>query len=102
MTNAGNREDRARRHRFADRARGSRDVLFEDRAFEDAQNGHADDRRRISGRDGLAGAQAQIGVGGAQHHAHHQAQQHRPPRELLHLHAFRHEGLVRRFWWEAS
>ena len=90
------REDRARRHRFADGARRSRDVLFEHGALQIAQHRHADHRRRIGGRDGHARVQAQVGVGRAQHHRHHQAQQHGPQRELLHLHVFGNEGTMLR------
>ena len=68
-----NREDGARRHSLADGARGARDVFLEHRTFESAQKRHADDRSRIRGRDGLAGVQAEIGVGRSQHHSHHQA-----------------------------
>ena len=34
MTNAGNGEDGARCHGFADRSGGACEILFEDRAFE--------------------------------------------------------------------
>ncbi len=53
--------------------------------FEEAQDRHADDRRGIGGRDGLAGAQSQVGVGRAQNHAHHEPEEHRAQRELLHI-----------------
>ncbi len=79
-----NGEDRARRHRLADRAYGSRNVLFQDRALHQPQYRHADDCRGISGGDGHAGAQAQIGIGRAQNDGHDQAEQHRPKGELRH------------------
>ena len=87
-------EHSARRHRFADSARGARDILFENASAAQSEHGHANHRRRISGRDGLAGAQAQVGVGRPQHHRHHQPQQQRAPGQLAHLHVFRHERPV--------
>ena len=91
---SGNCEDCARRHRFTDRTRRARDVLFKDRAFEDTQHGHADHGRRIRGCDGLARAQSEIGVGRAENHTHHEPEQHRPERELLHLHVRRNERFM--------
>ena len=88
------REDRASRYGFADRAGGPRDVLFEDGAFEHPQHGHTNDGCGIRGGDGLAGAQPEVGIGGAQDDAHHQTQQHRAQGELLHLHALRHKRPV--------
>ena len=66
-------EDRARGHRFADRADGSRDVLLQHRALHEAQQRHADDGRGIRGGDGHAGAQAEIGVSCAQNDGQNQA-----------------------------
>src|SRR4029077_16120518 len=77
---------------FTDRARGTRDVLFQDGAFEHAQHRHADHRRGVGGGDRLAGFESEICVGGAQNHAHHQAEHDGSPGELLHLHALRHKG----------
>ena len=75
--NAGQREDGAGCDRFADGAGGSREVLFEDAAFaEDSQDGHADDGGGIGGGDGHAGAQSEIGVGGAEDDAQHESDQY--------------------------
>src|ERR1035437_1948640 len=93
MTNAGSVNTAPAATRLPDQPGGTRDILFQDRALAKPQNGHADYRRRIRGRDSLAGAQTQVCVGGAQHDAHHQAEQHRSPGELSHLHAFGYEGL---------
>ena len=41
----------------------------------------------------LARPQPQVRIRRAQNHAHHQTQQHRAQRELLHLHAGRNESL---------
>ena len=60
-----NGEDGARGYRFADRAYGSGNVLFQQGALHQAQHRHADDRGGIGGGDGHAGAQAQISVGRA-------------------------------------
>ena len=88
------REDRARRHRLADRADRSRVVLLEERALHHPQHRHADDRGRVGGRDRHAGAQAEVGVGGAEHDAHHQAQEEGPDRELRHRGVVGDVGLV--------
>ena len=85
-------ENRAGRHRFADRPDGSRDVLFEQRALHQPQQRHADHRRRVGGGDGHARLQAQVGVGRAQHGGHHQAEQHRAQGELAHVGLVRHVG----------
>ena len=66
-------EHRAGGHRLADGADGTGHVLFQNRALHQPQNGHADHRRRIGGRDGHAGAQTQVQVGGAQDHGHRPA-----------------------------
>ena len=87
-------EDRAGGHRFADGAGGARDVLLQDGAFDQAQHRHADDRGRISGGDGLAGAQTEIRIGRAQNHGHRQAQQNGARRQLAHFDVFRHERPV--------
>ena len=71
-------EDRASRDRFADRPDGSRHVLLENRTLEQAQDRHADDRRRVGRRDGHAGAQPEVGVGRAEDHGHDQAEKNRP------------------------
>ena len=78
------REDRAGGHRLADRADGSGEVLLEHAALEQAQHGHADDGGRVGGRDGHAGPQPEVGVGGAEDDAHHEAEHERPERELAH------------------
>ncbi len=78
------REDCARSHRLSDGAHGSGNVLFEDRALHQAQNGHTDNRGRIGGGDGHAGAQAKVSVRGAEDYGEHQAEQHGPERKLRH------------------
>jgi hypothetical protein len=82
MTKAGMREDGAGGDRLADRADGAGEVLLEDGALEDAQHGHADDRGRVGGGDGHAGAQAEVGVGRAEHDGHDQAQHSTAPRSV--------------------
>jgi len=95
----GNREDRARRDRLTDRADGPGEVLLEDRAAADAQQRHADDRRRVGRGDRHAGAQAQVGVGRPQDDAHAAAEQQRPHRELGHRRVGRHERPESRGSW---
>ncbi len=64
----GDGEDGAGGYRLTYGARCARDVFFEDRSFEDAEEGHADYGGWISGGDGLSGVQAEVGVGGSQDH----------------------------------
>jgi hypothetical protein len=92
----GQREDRAGSHRFADRTGGARDVFFQHRSLESAQHGHADDGRRIGGSDGHSRVQAEVRVGCAKDHGHHQSQQDGAQRQFLHLHVFGNEGAVLR------
>jgi hypothetical protein len=75
---------------------GSRDVLLENRAFERAQDHHADDGGGIRRRDGLSRAQSEVRVRGTQNQAHEQARDQRTERELLHGHGLGDERLVGR------
>ncbi len=90
----GDGENRTGGNGFADGARGTREILFEDGTFPDAQDGHADDGGRIRGGDGDARAQAQVGVGSAQDHAHDEAENHGPGRKFRHLCIFGNKRTV--------
>ena len=78
----------AGRYGFADRPDGSGDVLFEQRAFHQLQQRHADDGGWVGGGDGHTCFQAQIRVRRAQYGREHQAQEDRAKGELAHLHVF--------------
>ena len=60
-------------------------------ALEQAQDGHADDRGGIGRGDRHAGPEAEVRVGRAQDHAHDEAEQERPERELGHRRVRRDE-----------
>jgi hypothetical protein len=51
---------------------GPGDVLLEDAALEQLQQGHADDGGRVGRGDGHAGLEAEVGVGGAEDHRQRQ------------------------------
>ena len=89
------REDRARGDRLADRAHGAREVLLQDGAAHGAQHRHPDHRRRIGRGDRHPRLEAQVRVGRAEHHAHHQADDQRADRELRHVGVRGHVGLER-------
>ncbi len=79
---------------LADRAHGPGDVLLEDGALHQAEDGHADDRGRVGGRDGHAGPQAEIGVRRSEDDGHEDAEDERPQGELPHLGLFGDVGLM--------
>ena len=90
----GQCEDSAGRHRLADRSGGSREILLENGALAEPENGHADDGRGIRRGDGHAGTKAQVSVGCAEDDAQHKPQQNGPQRELLHLHVVGYKRLM--------
>ncbi len=51
-------------------------------AAEQAQHAHRDDGRGNGGRHGQAGEQAEVGIGGGQHHRQHDGKDHRAEGEL--------------------
>ena len=89
----GDGEDGPGGDRFADGADRPGDVLLEDRALHDLQDGHADDGRGIGGRDGHAGPEAEVGVGRAEDDGQNEADEDGPKREFLHVRFFGDVGL---------
>ena len=89
-----NREDGPGGDRFADGADGPGDVLLENAALEQLQQGHADDGGRVGRGDGHAGLEAEVGVGGAEDHRQRQTDGHGPKGELLHVRRHRNVGDV--------
>ncbi len=87
---AGDRENRSRCDRLADRACGSGNILFQQRPFPRSHGRHRDHGRRIRRRDSNAGSQTQVSVGRTQHNVMKQPEQDCPPGELFHLHGFGH------------
>ena len=91
----GDGEDGAGGHGLADAAHGAGHVLFEDGALHELDEGHPDDRRGVGGGDGHAGLQPEVGIGGAEHHGHDEADEHRPQGELPHVLVGGDKGLHR-------
>ena len=75
--------------RFADGADRPGDVLLEDRALHEPQDGHADDGRRIGGGDRHPGPQAEVGVGRAEDDGQDEADEDGPEGEFPHGPSFR-------------
>jgi len=92
-----NGEDGASGHRLANRADGSSDVLFQDRALHEPQYRHSDDGGGIGSGDGHAGAKAEVGVSGAENDRHDQAEKHGADGKLCHWCVVRDERPERLF-----
>ncbi len=86
------REDGARGDGFADRPDRSGHVLLENRPLAEPEEGHADHRGRVGGGDRHTRAQAQVGVGRAENHRHHQANENGPEGEFPHIRLFGNVG----------